>query len=187
MISGLIRTARRGIVFLLIAFATTAGLHGQSSITSSEGGFAAIFPTATQPERSSSPIETDVGQIEMVTFMATEGDFASMVAYSDYPIAEIQSRHVDAMLDSAREGALRNLNGRLIRQRRISIDGHPGRSIFFRGKSQGFTIYGRFDYYVVSARLYQVGYITTRQKDVDARKTKAFFASFKLLSQPTPE
>jgi len=170
--------------FVLVVASTT--LQAQNPYTSEEGGFRVAFPSGfPDPNVDSKDVETKIGTIQMKTFLTEQPNAACMVAYSDYPAESFEGASTQALLDSARNGALSNVGGKLIKQRNITINGYPGRSIYFRGKSGSSTVFGRFDYYLVQPRLYQVGYMTLRQKDIDAKKVKAYFSSFGLLDIST--
>lgn len=169
------------LVFVALGSLT---LSAQDTFTSQEGGFSVAFPDGyPSPKVDSSDVSTRIGALKMYTFLAERNDAACMVAYSDYPEDAFDGASVSALLDSARNGALNNVNGKLIKQKSITINGHPGRSVYFRGKSGGTTIYGRFDYYLVEPRLYQIGYMALRQKSIDTREVKNYFSSFRLAEQ----
>lgn len=178
----LIRTSLVATI-LLLAYWSPA-LHAQDTYTSRAGGFAVAFPNGyPNPRVDSSEVSTQIGSLTMYTFLTEQASSACMVAYSDYPEEAFEGANMKALLDSARNGALNNVRGKLIRQKKISINGNPGLSVYFRGKSGATTIYGRFDYYIVTPRLYQIGFMALSQKEVDARNVKTYFSSFRLTSQ----
>ncbi len=170
-----------GVIALLVSAIAPVRAQAPGDVTSSDGRFHAVFPMSTAPSMSTAPVNTAIGEITMYTYMATDDRSAAMIAYVDYPTEAFEGASVEAMLDSARAGAMRNLHGKVTKQSKITIDGHPGRSVYFTGKSSGMTLYGRFDYYLVAPRLYQVGYLSSKAKDVSTPNIKAFFNSFELV------
>jgi hypothetical protein len=170
-----------GVIALFVGALTTVQAQVPGDLTSTDGGFHAVFPMPSEPSMSSAPINTAIGEIMMYTYMTTDDKGAAMIAYVDYPTEAFEGASLDAMLDSARAGAMRNLNAKVTKQTKITIDGHPGRSVYFTGKSNGLKLYGRFDYYLVTPRLFQVGYLSINAKDVNTAKIKAYFNSFELV------
>jgi len=169
---------------------TTAGKNNESSTTSAEmgekissdtGRFVVQFPSGfPAPTQQTQQVPTKIGTLAMITYLTEQQEAACMVAYSDYPEAAFEGADVNALLDSARNGALNNVNGTMDSEEKITLDGNPGRSIVFTGSSQGRTIHGRFDYYLVRPRLYQVGYMAMSKEKLGEPGTVAYFKSFAL-------
>lgn len=95
-----------------------------------------------------------------------------------------QAFDAKAALEGGVNGALANSGGKLISQKNIQLDGHPGREISFNGSSAGrsFTAYARL--YVVDTTVYQTMFLGPSGSHPGADLNK-FFDSFKLLD-PTP-
>lgn len=133
------------------------------------------FPTAKEDTKD---VPTKIGTLKMHTFLTELSDAACMIAYSDYPEEAFKGADIDALLDSARNGALNNVHGTMETEEKIEMNGHPGRSIIFTGNSGGTTIHGRFDYYLVKPRLYQIGYMALSKEKVAESGVMAYFKSF---------
>jgi len=169
---------------------TAAGNDGGSSasetalgekVSSDSGRFVVQFPEGfPAPKQQTQTVQTKIGPLAMITYLTEEKDAACMVAYSDYPEAAFDGADVNALLDSARNGALNNVNGTMTSEEQITLNGHPGRSIIFAGSSQGQTIHGRFDYYLVKPRLYQVGFMAIDSTKLTQGGTMSYFKSFAL-------
>lgn len=153
-------------------------------LESEEGRFSVRIPVGfSSPEESTVPLETAVGKLDMKVFTAVKGAGAViMAAYIDYP-EEAFAAGTEKMLDGARDGALKNLNGKLSSQKSITLLGHPGRSITFSGTSAGTKLFGRVDYFIVKPRLYQLLYISQKKADVGTTAIKNAFSSFTLTNQ----
>lgn len=148
-------------------------------LASADGRFKVMIPEGfANPQESTMPLTTAVGTLNMKVFTAAKGDAAVfMTAYVDYP-EEAFANGTDVMLDGAREGAMKNLNGTVDRQESITLDGNPGRSVTFSGKSQGIDVYGRVDYYIAKPRLYQILYLSQSKDGLDDESIKNGFSSF---------
>jgi hypothetical protein len=162
---------------------STASSTPGEKLMSDTGRFSVQFPGGfPKATKASQPIQTKLGPLTMITYVTEEAEAACMVAYSDYPDEAFEGADINVLLDSARNGALRNVNGTMEKEEQISINGSPGRSIVFTGKSQGKTIHGRFDYYLVKPRLYQVGYMALAKDKLTEPGTEAYFHSFAVSS-----
>lgn len=168
----------------LLMVASIGVLHAQELVKSPKGKFTAQFPDGfPSASVSSTNVPTAVGTLKMITLMSTNEEAACMIAYADYPAKAFRGADLEVMLDSTRSGAMRRINGEILREESITLNGYPGRSVYFSGSSGETVLYGRFDYYIVKPRLYQVGYMTSIEEDVSHPNIEAFFDSFALISQ----
>jgi len=146
---------------------------------SSQGRFNVKFPPGfTNPQEGTKEVETPAGKLMMTIYTsAQDTTSAYMVAYLDYP-EEAFNAGIEAMLDGAREGALKNMSATLEKQESVTLSGHPGRSMTFNGTSQGRPVYGRIDYYIAKPRLYQILFLTSNKEQVSSPEITACFSSF---------
>ncbi len=158
----------------------TGGNPGEM-LKSEKGSFTAQFPEGfPTPTESSTKVPTAVGNLDMITYMSTSTNAACMIAYADYPNKAFAGTNLETMLDSTRSGAMQKINGEVTKEEKITLNGHPGRSVYFSGSAGGQTIHGRFDYYIVKPRLFQVGYMSAEKADLESPSVAAFFKSFAL-------
>ena len=119
-----------------------------------QGGFFIMMPGT--PESDVQDVITPVGSLELHTHALDTGEFSYMVAYNDYPQYLVRNANVDEMLDGARDGAVDNVNGTLVGERRIRLQGHPGRELWIEATMKGQRGLAQARIYLVDARLYQV-------------------------------
>jgi hypothetical protein len=116
-----------------------------------DGFFSIKFPG--EPTVESQNVPTEVGDIEMVTFMyeksATE---VYMVAYSDYPSALIEMSDPAELLQGAKDGALGTYGATISEESEVEMDGNPG--MMFKANSDSY--YVTYEIYLVDNRLYQI-------------------------------
>ncbi len=181
---GVMLTAATTIAFASSAVASlavsTAGRAFEGTLLESkEGRFSVRIPEGfSSPEESTMPLETAVGKLDMEVFTATQGESSVfMAAYIDYPESAFEAG-IPAMLDGAREGALKNLHGKVLSQKSTSLLGHPGRSMKFVGKTGGMRVYGRVDYFIARPRLYQVLFLSSAKAMVEDPTVTAAFKTF---------
>ncbi|MFH2094757.1 MAG: hypothetical protein ABIJ16_03575 [Bacteroidota bacterium] len=142
--------------------------------TSADGNFSIKFPG--NPTVESQNVPTEVGDIEMVTFMyeksATE---VYMVAYADYPSALIELSNAEDLIQGAKEGAIGEMGLQITDEEKVDINGFPGISFY----ADNGDYYVAYDIYLVDNRLYQVALMRDGGKPKkDA--VDSFLGTFKL-------
>lgn len=143
--------------------------------TSKDGKFKINF--SGTPTQSSDIIPTEVGNIEMTSFMyeksATE---AYMVAYNDYPSEMVKNSSVDDLLDGAKNGSSSSLGiTKFDIDNKMEIEGNPGRH--FKGTNGSY--YAEYKLFLKGNRLYQIALIRDGSYATPER-AEAFFGSFAL-------
>jgi hypothetical protein len=171
------------IAIILTVFPLTAcGPAGPQEFTSEEGGFSVASPLPL--EESSQSIDTTLGPIEVHFFMAEEGSRAYMVGYSDYPQDFVDQSDPEAMLDGARDGAVGNINGKLVSEIKVLLeDRYPGREIVVTAmvdNDQEGTLKERM--FLVGNRLYQIMVIAP-SGEMSVQEMNEFINSLELLNR----
>jgi hypothetical protein len=132
-----------------------------------------------QPKEQTNKVNTAIGPIDVHLFVsAPDPNTAYIVGYSDYPEEMIKKSDSQKILDGARDGAVKNVNGKLDSEKKITIDGHPGRD--FSIATEHFE--GRDRIYLVNNRLYQVMMVGSRDF-VTSKDAEKFLDSFKLTEK----
>lgn len=135
---------------LAVALAGAALAQGWKPYNSAPGKFSIDFPGT--PETRSQDITTRVGKVKMHLFQVAKGQSAFLVSYSDYPASAIKGSDPKKMLDGARDGAVSNVQGKLLSEKGMSIGGNPGREL--KVEAKGLSMTQRM--FLVKNRLYQV-------------------------------
>jgi hypothetical protein len=157
-----------------------AASDGWVDFSSAEGGFQARFPAA--PESQNLPTATVVGNVEQKMFSVTQGVAFYAASFADYPQTAMKEAVPATVLDGARDGAVKNVQGKLVKEDQITLDGHPGRAIHIQATAQGTSVRLDARIFLVNNRLYQM--IVVRPggglgSDQDVAK---FLDSLKLIS-----
>jgi hypothetical protein len=124
------------------------------TFTSKNGHFAILMPGT--PKSDVDSVETLIGTVDLHSFTVETSDFAYFVAYGDFPPAFVQNADTDAMLDGARDGALEDVRGTLVSERRISVQGFPGRELWIEATVSGQKGLAQARMILVGNRFYQV-------------------------------
>ena len=155
--------------------------RGWQRHSSSAGRYKVDLPQG-ELQRQTQTVETAVGKIDMhmvLSFNEAEVS-AYTVMYNDFPVNGLDQAQKENALTGGRDGALRNVNGTLLHEKKISLDGHPGREFHFSATVQGNKARGAWRLYIVNNRLYQIGVLRFGQIP-DAGSLDRFFGSFALV------
>jgi hypothetical protein len=161
--------------------AGTASAETWKEFESKVGKCAVSMPGT--PTENKQTFDTEAGPVEAYLYMleTDSGDVAYLMGFNDFPADLVAQSDPQVMLDGARDGAVRNVGGKLLEEKKISINGHPGRYIKVSapGDNGENLVFARV--YLVKNRLYQALVVfpkkTLRQGDVDK-----FLGSFRLTT-----
>jgi hypothetical protein len=166
------------IASLLLTAAPAPAAAEWVNYSSPDGRFQALFPVA--PEESTQATKTENGSIPFTTCMAEldGGSVAFGIAYNDYPEA-VRQADAEKVLDSGRDAARTNLNGKIVSEARMTIEGYPAREFTIEGDVQGEKLFYHARIVLVDTRLYQIQIVRVGATPVDIADAVRFFASFK--------
>ena len=154
-------------------------LQNWEKFVSPDGAFAIMFPQ--KPVESQYSMDSPAGKLVIHSYKYI-GTASYFLSYTDYPapIDRPENKKTEA-LDHTREGGLRAVNGRLLSQSDISINGHPGRLIVVdspNGGPDGSLI--RNKVYLVGNRLYSMQVAIPKGAQVTDTAAEKFLDSFEL-------
>jgi len=143
---------------------------GWTLVTSPEGKFRAAFPS--QPTVEHGTEDTDAGKAEMVTYsvVSEEEDIFLAVTVTKFPKGTVSQALPAQVLEGARDGALANVNGKLLADKSVLVDGpkgggkrfYPGRDYEATG-TEGVHISTRL--ILVEDWLYQIMFVRRAEKN----------------------
>jgi hypothetical protein len=147
------------VVVIVLALIVRGGVRGGANLqefASAEGRFKVLMPRT--------PKQQNQGAAGMVlkAFLVEDRDGAYMAAFMDMPIpANEPEAQIEVRLNGGRDGAIQNLNGRLVREGRVKLDGkYLGRDFEADVPNKKMVLRARF--YIVGSRMYQVMVMGTR-------------------------
>jgi hypothetical protein len=163
-----------GMVFLCVVMLASGCKKAEwAEFTSKEGRFKVQMP-GTPRQKS----EFAAG-VDLRMFVVEQTGGAYVVAYADLPILERETaQQTQIRLDGARDGCIRNVNGSLTNETRITLEGKfPGRDIKANlPEKKGLM---RNKIFVVNQRFYQVLVIGPPEW-TNSAEAKKFMESFAL-------
>ena len=138
-------------------------------------GFSAMFPF--EPSQDKKDIESASGTYQLHSYITEDDQVALYVGVCDYG-EKTGSRNPDTLLGSAKDGALKNSNSRLIGEQAITLGIYHGLEFQAENDSTEFTA----RLYMVGSTLYQTLVVTP--KGHPYANTTRFLNSFQLIARP---
>jgi hypothetical protein len=137
--------------------------------------FAVLLPGT--PKKQTKEVKTPQGTLTITTWvLEPEKDGpAYLVSYSELPGGP-HKLTAEQRLDQARDGAVASTKGKIQSEKKMTLQGHPGRDLLILTKDKQ-HLHTRL--FVVGARLYQLFVVGTAAQ-VASKDTAKFFDSFKL-------
>jgi len=131
------------------------------------------------PKKRELETESDFGKGVLYMNVVEVGKTMYAANYCDFP-AEVKKATLQQVYDSSRDGAVANMEGKLVSEKNVKLGKHPGREIRIN-VAEGKRLF-RVRVYLVEQRLYQVVVFgtpeTATSKDADK-----FLDSFKLTEK----
>lgn len=144
--------------------------------SSEEGRFSVLLPRT--PRQTTETVDAPSGEIDEHTFTTIYGDTTYVVSYSDYP-QSLTSGDTRAVLDALRDSAVTGFSGKLLSERSISLNGHPGRELEIQVSDDSGTVIAQLRIFLVRNRLYYLYTIIPEERSSSPSVDK-FLNSFKL-------
>ena len=151
---------------------------GQKWETVSESGITVEMPG--KPTKQSQDIPTASGKATGQMLTLDKGAEAYILAYHDFPAA-VANLNIDpkTLLKGASEGAVNNIDGKVISQRDVTVGGNPGTEIIGEGSKDGKDVEFTIRMYWAKPRLIQTLYLSEKGKGNKSNATK-FLDSLKI-------
>lgn len=143
--------------------------------TAVEGRYNVLLPQ--QPKLSTQEATTSSGKkLTQYLAQANDPDGLYWIGYFDY------GADMDFSLDKARDGAVANVKGTLVKEEAISLGGYSGRDMKVTAKHEGIDLILRARIYDIRGRIYILQHLFQKLSDSQstAQKTNRFFDSFKV-------
>lgn len=150
-------------------------LNNWEEFISEEGRFSVLLPGV--PKEVVREIDSPYGKSQGHYFnLQTFADFG--FAYTQFPVTVEATDAAKKLLDRARDGLVAGLKGKLLEDKEISLDGHPGR--FIRAELASGETY-RHKVFVVGSRSYQAVFISMDKDATSAARNHHEAAAKKFL------
>jgi hypothetical protein len=111
----------------MIALAAPAQAQQWAAYSPTGAGFTVDMPGQWTTEGRD--VQTDVGVIKMNMATVDQTSQVYMTIYSIFPEQHINNTPHEVLLNNARDGAVKNVNGTLVKEDKLSIGGFPARHL----------------------------------------------------------
>ncbi len=145
--------------------------------TSKEGRFKVLMPAT--PRQSDHDTESDFGKGVLHMNTARVGDMMYGANYCDFP-PTVRDIPIKAFLDASRDGAIANLEGKLVSEKDVRLGKYPGREIRI-DVGAGRSLF-RVRVFLVEQRLYQAVVFGTHEA-ATSKEADRFLDSFQLINK----
>ena len=139
-------------------------------------GFTLSMPG--KPDKDDSTVASAAGPLTLRMYTLTKGYEGYITGYTEYPDTVFTSSEPEDMLDGAQRGAISNVKGEVTSQRKITIDGNPGREIIGTSPSRNIGFTARV--FLVRPRMYMLVYTQYDKSKPISADGKRFLDSFQL-------
>lgn len=163
------------LVAVLVVMLVSGPADAQQSwhpYASRPGRFTIEFP-GTPTVQAPNPVQTAVGRVDINSVdldLPNVGYFAA--TYTDYPPNSVSNP--DTVLEGAKNGAIANVHGTLLEEKKIAVQGNKGLDL--KVSSGAHTIFQRL--VVVQNRLYQIVVVVLGSRAVVPPEVLRFDQSF---------
>jgi hypothetical protein len=173
-----VRLFSLGLVLpLLLAAQPDAPAPELKAFASREGGFTVLLP-GTPREQALKHKGPDGREVVSYTFVVERTPAAYTIAYASDPnLAKADLDAINVRLEKVRKGLESSLNGKLVGERKITLEKHPG--LEFHLELAGTSFY-RSRIYIVRDRFFQVTVLGPREVALSP-ESNAILDSFQLL------
>jgi hypothetical protein len=174
------------LIGILLVLVLTAGFAYQTDwFLLKSDGFQAEFPV--EPVSQPQVVNSEIGELKVNLFMydasqgGTDSNLVYLIGSTEFPDSIVNSNMTESVPNFFRgsiDGAVKNVNGKILSETVIEINGYPGREIkvdFMEGQA---VIIMRF--YLVRNKLLMIEVMTEISK-VPNKSSDRFFNSFKLI------
>jgi len=145
------------------------------TFVSNDKAFTVHFPT--EPNRESDVLNPPSGKVELIQYTSKHKDILYAVMYGDYSSNALVGMTSEQLLDNARNGAVENVQGKLLSEVIISKGNYPGREITVKVEPN--TVLTA-QIILKENRVYQLLVVTPSDKLFTSQR-REFFDSFKIL------
>jgi hypothetical protein len=123
------KRAQLAAVFLVMAAASaTAWAQAPAWKEVAPPGCQCSVQMPGEPTESKQSFDTDIGKVDAYMYIlpADGGTTAFLLGYNDYNKEKVKGANKQKMLEGAKNGAVTNVKGKLIGEKKVEVAGYPG-------------------------------------------------------------
>jgi hypothetical protein len=124
-------------------------------------------------------VDSVQGKLTLYLYSTSNSSGYFLASYGDYLVGPKDANEAESVLDGVRDGIQAGTKTEIVSEKKILIDGYPGREITTRKTDQGEVVIFKWRIYLVGRRLYENA-VGTLQKDSESPDIMKFLTSFDL-------
>lgn len=144
--------------------------------TINESGFSIKMPG--KPTKNEQSVPSAAGPLPIHLYTLSHGFEGYITGYTEYPDYVFTAAEPEDLLDGAQQGAISNVQGQVTSQRKINIEGNPGREIVGTSPSKNIGFTARV--FLVKPRMYMLVYTQFDKDKPISAHGKQFLDSFQI-------
>jgi hypothetical protein len=149
--------------------------HRWQTYTSPDGSFSVQLPAKPSVEPTQVPLQgSGTATINMITAAPTDH---TAYVFTTLEHENVGQKSPDQALESARDGALRKIEGTVLAQKRITVQGYPGLDLQARAPGNSLV---DMRIVVAGSRLFVIMAVATVEQDREPKTVQRVFDSFKI-------
>lgn len=182
------KTVLKGVFAACLLIANSLSVSGfqepveWTKFTSPEGRFSVLLPTSPKPDNRE--VETAIGKLTLYAYEATSKTVYFAVSFADYPREPPDAAGIEKTLDGVRDGVLKGISAELISEKKISVNGVPGRDFVAKMTAQEIEFVYNWRICLDGRRLYQFAAVSQKVHSGSPEIAK-FLSSFVITKQVT--
>ena len=157
---------------------TTTTSTSTSWETISEDGFSISMPE--KPAKDDTTVPSATGPLTLRMYTLNKDYESYTTGFTEYPDIVFTSAETEDLINMAQEGALSDFDGEVSGQRKITVNGHPGREITGTSPSQNIGFTARV--VIARPRMYMLIYTQYDKSKAMSADGKRFFDSFQITN-----
>jgi hypothetical protein len=141
-----------------------------------EDGFTISMPGT--PSKNDDTVPSAAGPLMLRMYTLSQGYEGYITGYTEYPDMVFTASNPEDMMDGAQRGAINNVQGEVTSQRKITVNGNPGREIVGSSPSKNIGFTARV--ILARPRMYMLVYTQYDKSKPMSDDGKRFLDSFKI-------
>ena len=152
--------------------------HRWETYTASDGSFSIELPGKPTLQNVQAPVEG--GGVTPLTLVSVNPTSNTVYMCSYAEDENIEKKSPDEALESGRDGSLRKIQGTVISQRSMTVQGYPALEMQARARGESLVDSRMI---VAGKRLYMIMAVASVQQDREPKTIQRMFESFKIITQ----
>jgi len=152
-------------------------------VAPSDNSFTILMPGVPQ-ETSTLGTSLAYGTVKTTFLMYEKEQWGYSVSWVDYPKGSQKQLDTEMALNQGRDGAVEGVQGKLLGEEHVNIEGHPGRKLRIQPATPQATLL--VNMVVVGDRVYQITLVCPKQYSFSP-KVSTFLDSFRLTKIESPQ